>query len=111
MRDVLAGIQKGRNGEEIESDGKILRLSPEVWKRVKILIQVHDELVLEAPEEVAEDVANWLSYRMSNTLTGQAVEFPAEAGIGDDWVEAKNAPKKGKDSDDDIKEAQNEEAA
>lgn len=106
MRDCFADIQKGRKGGEVQSKDKVLRLPPETWNKVKILIQVHDELVLEAPEEVSQDIADWLSYRMGNTLTGQVIEFPAEAGIGNNWIEAKEAPKKAKkiDSDDEFKE-------
>jgi len=112
MRDVFMDIQRGRSGEAIESDGKVLAFPADIWRNVKILIQVHDELVIEAPAEVAKDVADWLSYRMGNAISGQVVEFPAEAGIGDNWIEAKNAPKKkGKDSDDDIREEQHDDEA
>lgn len=109
MRNVFADIMQGRSGEPVESNGKLLPFSKKIWEAVKILIQVHDELVIEAPEEAAKDAAEWLSFRMGSAITGQVVEFPAEAGIGDNWIEAKNAPKKkGKDSDDEFKEDRHE---
>jgi hypothetical protein len=33
---------------------------------------------------------------MGNAIRTPIIEFPAEAGIGDDWVAAKNAPKQKK---------------
>jgi len=113
MRDLFADIQRGRDGEEVVADGKVLRLSPSAWNEVKMLVQVHDELMIEAPEDVADQVADWMSFKMENAVSGQVVVFPAEAGIGDDWISAKNAPKEKKtvDKDDDIKAELEEDAA
>jgi DNA polymerase-1 len=111
MRDVYADICAGRAGQDVQSDGKVLRLPPETWERVKPLIQVHDELVVETPEYVAEDIAAWLSYRMGKAVSGQIVDFPAEAGIGQNWIEAKNAPKKDKaHADEDLEDVDDEAA-
>jgi DNA polymerase-1 len=103
MRDVFSDICVGRSGGPVETDDqKTLSFPADVWKRVKILIQVHDELVVEAPADVANDIAIWLSYRMGRAVVGQPVDFPAEAGIGSNWIEAKQAPKNNKHVDDDI---------
>ncbi len=53
----------------------------------KILLQVHDEMVLEAPEEQAEETARLLKETMENVVRYD-VAFIAETGIGDSWVEA-----------------------
>jgi len=103
MRDVFSDICVGRNGGPVETDDqKTLSFPADVWKRVKPLIQVHDELVVEAPADVANDIAIWLSYRMGRAVVGQPVDFPAEAGIGQNWISAKQAPKNNKHVDDDI---------
>lgn len=96
MRDVYADILVGREGGEVQSEDEILKLGADIWKNVKPLIQVHDEFVLEAPKEVANEIGIWLSYRMGRAVTGQPVVFPAEAGIGPTWITAKQAPKKKK---------------
>lgn len=96
MRDVFSDISAGRAGCEVQSEDKMLTFPKDVWDEIRILIQVHDELVVETPDSVAEDVAQWLSYRMGHALAGQVVEFPAEAGLGKNWAVAKDAPKKEK---------------
>jgi DNA polymerase I-like protein with 3'-5' exonuclease and polymerase domains len=96
MRDIFADICAGRRGDPVNAGSKTLHFPASVWERIKLLIQVHDELVMEAPMEVADDVAAWMSYRMGNAIRTPIIEFPAEAGVGDDWVAAKNAPKQKK---------------
>lgn len=55
------------------------------------LIQVHDELVVEAPEEVAEDamvlVVQMMEAAYSHVLTD--VKIRVEAKVGSSWAEAK----------------------
>ncbi len=48
------------------------------WYQVKIVLQVHDELVLEGPEELDQEMAEVLKYSMEN-----AVELPGVALIAD----------------------------
>jgi len=96
MRDIFADICAGRRGEPVNAGSKMLHFPASVWALIKLLVQVHDELVMEAPAEVADDVAVWMSHRMGNAIRTPIIEFPAEAGIGDDWVAAKNAPKQKK---------------
>lgn len=54
---------------------------------VRILLQVHDEMVLEAAEKDAEAAAELLKSTMEN-IVDYDVAFIAEVGIGDNWAEA-----------------------
>ncbi len=53
----------------------------------KILLQVHDEMVIEAPEDEVETVAKLLKQTMENAVNYD-VKFTAEVGIGNNWTEA-----------------------
>ncbi len=56
------------------------------WQ-TKMLLQVHDELVFEAPEAEVETVSLLIKQTMENVVN-LAVPFIAEVGIGDNWSEA-----------------------
>jgi len=56
---------------------------------VKMLLQVHDELMFEIPEEHIEDAAPIIQYHMEHPGLDLRVPLKAEPGIGDNWVEAK----------------------
>jgi DNA polymerase-1 len=64
----------------------------EAFRREKLnaemLMQVHDELLVECPAEDAERVAATLKREMENVVELD-VPLIAEAGIGDDWMSAK----------------------
>jgi DNA polymerase-1 len=51
-----------------------------------LLLQVHDEIVLEAPKERAEEIAKALIMIMQNTAE-LSIPLKVEAGIGHDWGE------------------------
>lgn len=53
----------------------------------KMLLQVHDELVFEAPEYEVEQAAKLIKQTMENVVD-LSVPFIAEVGIGDNWTEA-----------------------
>lgn len=55
--------------------------------RAKLLLQVHDELIVECPEEEAERVQAILEYEMENTAK-LAVPLTVDAHIGQSWAEA-----------------------
>lgn len=55
--------------------------------QTKMLLQVHDELVFEAPEAEVEAVAPLIKEIMENIVSYE-VPFDAEVGIGDNWAEA-----------------------
>ena len=53
-----------------------------------LILQVHDELILEASRECAEEAAKILKFEMENAVQC-AVPLTVEVGIGDDWYSAK----------------------
>ena len=53
----------------------------------KLLLQVHDELVVEAKADVAAQVGELMKNIMENTVDFP-VKFVAEVGIGKNWNEA-----------------------
>lgn len=55
--------------------------------KTRMLLQVHDELVFEAPDEEVEQVAVLIKESMQNVVKYD-VPFIAEVGIGDNWAEA-----------------------
>ena len=56
--------------------------------RARLLMQVHDELLIEAPADEAARVAALLKREME-TAVELDVPLEAEAGIGDNWMEVK----------------------
>jgi DNA polymerase-1 len=64
----------------------------EAFRREKVnaqlLMQVHDELLVECPSEEAEHVARTLKREMENAVELD-VPLIAETGIGDNWMDAK----------------------
>ena len=54
-----------------------------------MLLQVHDELVFEAPIEEVEIVSNLIKQTMQDvTALTLSVPLIAEIGVGDNWEEA-----------------------
>ncbi len=64
------------------------RLKREGFK-ARLILQVHDELIVEAPIEESQKVAELLTYEMEHAVD-MLVPMLAEAGIGADWNSAKN---------------------
>lgn len=60
----------------------------EQYPEAKLLLQVHDELIVECPEAIAKDVANLVSQQMQNAAQLK-VPLTAEAKFGKSWYEAK----------------------
>jgi len=59
----------------------------EAGLKTKMLLQVHDELVFEAPEHEIEQAAKLIKQTMENVVD-LSVPFIAEVGIGNNWTEA-----------------------
>ena len=55
--------------------------------KTKMLLQVHDELVLEAPDDEVEAVSHLVKEIMENVVDYE-VPFTAEVGVGTNWAEA-----------------------
>ncbi len=64
------------------------RLKKENMK-ARLILQVHDELIVEAPENEAEKAAQLLSEEMQNAVQ-LSLPLTADAGIGKTWYDAKN---------------------
>lgn len=58
------------------------------YPQAKLLLQVHDELIVECPEEIAQPVAELISDRMQQ-VAQLKVPLLAEAKFGKSWYEAK----------------------
>lgn len=56
--------------------------------RARLILQVHDELIVEAPEEEAQQAARILTEEMGNAAA-LSVPLLAEANIGRTWYDAK----------------------
>ena len=55
-----------------------------------MLLQVHDELLFEAPEPEAAALADLVTRHMQEAVT-LSVPLVVEVGIGPDWLEAKHS--------------------
>ena len=60
----------------------------EKFPEAKLLLQVHDELIVECPEELAEAVAELVSHQMQQ-VANLSVPLIAEAKTGKSWYDAK----------------------
>ena len=58
------------------------------YPEAKLLLQVHDELIVECPEAIAPQVAELISQQMQN-VAELKVPLTAEAKYGKSWYEAK----------------------
>jgi DNA polymerase-1 len=56
--------------------------------KARLILQVHDELIVEAPEEEAKTVAAIVSEEMESAAKLN-VRIAADCGIGKTWAEAK----------------------
>ena len=60
----------------------------ETYPEAQLLLQVHDELIVECPETIAAEVAELVSREMQ-TVALLKVPLTAEAKTGKSWYEAK----------------------
>ena len=60
----------------------------EKFPEAKLVLQVHDELIVECPQQIAAEVAALVSAEMEN-VAKLNVPLTAEAKIGKSWFEAK----------------------
>lgn len=59
------------------------------WLEVKIVMQVHDELIIEGPEELAEDIKKVLQHTMQNTVVLPNVDLIAKPTIANNIADLK----------------------
>ena len=55
---------------------------------MKLLLQIHDELVVEAPQNEAQEMAKIVQHEMEHAMTLK-VPLKVDAGIGPNWFDAK----------------------
>ena len=60
----------------------------ECFPEAKLLLQVHDELIVECPEAIAAEVAATVSREMEG-IAALSVPLTAEAKWGESWYDAK----------------------
>ncbi|MBQ7652939.1 MAG: DNA polymerase I [Clostridia bacterium] len=60
----------------------------EEFPTAKLLLQVHDELIIDCPVNLVKEVSVMLETEMENVMDLK-VPLIAEVGVGDNWVEAK----------------------
>lgn len=58
------------------------------WDEAKMLLQVHDEIIVEAPEEIVEEVSVVLKDEMEGATTLR-VPLVVDPGIAESWADAK----------------------
>jgi len=66
---------------------RVHRRLKEEGLRAKLLLQVHDELIVECPEEEAEHVRELLKWEMEHTAQ-LSIPLTADAHVGRSWAEA-----------------------
>ena len=67
---------------------RVSRALSENFPQAKLILQVHDELIVECPEKDAQAVAELISNQMQQVAT-LSVPLLAEANWGKSWFEAK----------------------
>lgn len=67
---------------------KVNRRLKNEMPEAELIMQVHDELIVEVPAEKAEKAAEILKYEMENAVS-LAVTLRADVGIGKTWYDAK----------------------
>jgi len=67
---------------------RVAAVLEKTYPDAKLLLQVHDELIVECPEEIASKVADLVSCEMESVATLK-IPLQAEAKWGKNWFEAK----------------------
>ena len=70
-----------------DSDRQLVDLRDR-FSEAKLLLQVHDELIVECPEGIAAEVAAIVSREMEG-IAALSVPLTAEAKWGESWYDAK----------------------
>ena len=90
-----SGERMARNTPIQGTAADIIKLAMvHVWQRLRdeklqarLLLQVHDELIVEAPEEGIDEVKRILKEEMENVVH-YSVPLTTEVGVGKTWLEA-----------------------
>ena len=96
-RIVRCGLIQAANSEPVESPiEKIKKAMIEIfhalnngsWK-AKMILQIHDELLFEAPENECKKLSVLVKEKMEGALKLKA-PLVVDVGIGNDWLSAKD---------------------
>lgn len=95
-KDQASGEREALNMPIQGTAADVMKLAmAAVWKRLRaerpqarLVLQVHDELIVECPEAEAADVAKLLEEEMEHVVR-LSVPLTAEAHWGKNWLEAK----------------------
>jgi len=66
----------------------IHRELPQRFPAASMLLQVHDELVFEAPQDVVDDLARFVKEKMETAYMLGAIPLVVDTGVGDNWFAA-----------------------
>ncbi|MCT6838483.1 MAG: DNA polymerase, partial [Bifidobacteriales bacterium] len=67
---------------------QVPRALDEAGLKARMLLQVHDELLFEVPDEDAEATAALVKRVMEQAASLEDVALVVETGLGDNWAEA-----------------------
>lgn len=84
---INAPIQGGASDIIKLAMQKVFNALYEGGYKTRMLLQVHDELIFEVPENELEDVATLIKNGMESVVSFD-IPFVAEVGVGDNWGEA-----------------------
>lgn len=70
---------------------KLVRLRERLPTKVRFLLHVHDEVILEAPEESANEILKVSKQLLEEPLQWFSIPLVADGGVGSNWSQAKNA--------------------
>ena len=58
-----------------------------IYNKAKMILQVHDELLFEVPENQVSALTKMVVYEMENAIT-LSVPIVVDYGVGDSWFDA-----------------------
>jgi DNA polymerase-1 len=70
---------------------KVVKLREALPRSVRFLLHVHDEIVMEAPESIAEEILKVSKQLLEKPLSWFSVPLIADGGVGSNWAQAKGA--------------------
>ncbi len=92
-RQILNSIIQGSAATLFKYKLNILR--KELPKEVRFLLHVHDEVILDCPENISEEILIKSKKILEAPVSWFSIPLKVEIGIGNSWAEAKNNPWKG----------------
>ena len=89
IREAINTPVQGTGAEIV----KIAMIDLHYKHKAQMLLQVHDELLLEVDAEEADEYAQWLGDYLPTLTEINNVRFPVGIGVGQNWKEAKEKEK------------------